>query len=62
MFYSRELKHKINRFYERCLHVPYHDLTSLPEELLQNDNSASILHRSIQVSDHVHTFYIYVLT
>ena len=49
MFHSRELNHKINRIHERCLCVVYHHTTSSFKELLQKDNSVSILHINIQV-------------
>ena len=45
--FSRNLSNKINRLHGRCLRVIYNDKTSSFEQLLENNNSVSIHHRSI---------------
>ena len=48
MFHSRGLSNKINSFHERALRITYGDRSSLFQDLLKKDNSASIHHRNIQ--------------
>ena len=48
-FHSRSLNNKISTLHERCLRAIYNDKTSSLEQLLENDNSVSIHHRSISV-------------
>ena len=43
MMNSRELNYKVNRLHERCLRVIYNDGLSSFEELLERDNSVSVL-------------------
>ena len=42
IFHSRNLNNKINRMHEKWLGIVYSDSTSLYEELLEIDNSASV--------------------
>ena len=42
IFHSRNLNNKINRMHEKWLGIVYSDSTSLYEELLETDNSASV--------------------
>ena len=49
MFHSRALNNKINSIHERALRITYNDSKSTFEELLNKDNSVSILHRNLQV-------------
>ena len=46
MFHSRENSRKINRLHERCLRTIYNDNFN---ELLEKDDSVSILERILQV-------------
>ena len=47
MFHSRGLNNKINSIHESALRVIYQDNTSAFQELLNKDNSVSILHRNL---------------
>ena len=42
MFHSRGESNKVNRIYERCLRLIYHDKKSTFYELLEKDSSVSI--------------------
>ena len=47
MFCSRKAKNKINKLHESALRIAY-DILNF-EELIEKDNSLSILHQSIQI-------------
>ena len=49
MFHNESLIHKINRLYERCLHVIYSDGHLSYDGLLNLDSSVSIHHRNLQI-------------
>ena len=51
MMNSRELNYKINRLIERCLRVTYNDGLSSFEELLERDNSVSVLNIKMEDVD-----------
>ena len=51
MMNSRELNYKINRLHERCLRVTYNDGLSSFEELLERDNSVSVLNIKMEDVD-----------
>ena len=48
MCHSGALNNKINKLHERCLLIIYNDETSTFKELLEKDNSVSILYKNIQ--------------
>ena len=48
MFHSRKLNERINHIHERALRIVYKDFNSSFEELLIEDNSLNIHHRSLQ--------------
>ena len=48
MMYSRKLSNKINWLDERCSHITYNDGLSSFVEILERDNSVSVLSRNIQ--------------
>ena len=49
MFHNESLNHKINRLYERCLHVIYNDGHLSYDGLINLDSSVSINHRNVQI-------------
>ena len=49
IFHSRIMNKKINRLHERCMRLTYEDKTSSFEELLEQDKSASIHTRNMQM-------------
>ena len=49
MFHSRKLNHRINDIHERAFRVTYQDYQSTFLQLLQKDNSVTILQRNLQV-------------
>ena len=49
MFYSRELKNRINRIHERALRLVYQDNNLSFAELLEKDNSVIIHQKNLQV-------------
>ena len=48
MMHSRKLNNKINRFHEICLRVPYNDVLSSFEKLLERYNSVSVHNGNIE--------------
>ena len=49
MFHSRIMNNKTNRLHERCMRLIHEDKTSSFEELLEQDKSASIPTRNLQI-------------
>ena len=49
MFHSRIINNKINRLHERCLRLLYGDKSSSFEKLLEQDKSATIHTRNLQI-------------
>ena len=48
MMHSRKLNNKINRFHEICLRIPYNDVLSSFEKLLERYNSVSVHNGNIE--------------
>ena len=49
MYHNGIYNNKMNRLYERCLHLIYNDKCSTFEELLVKDKSVSIHHKNTYV-------------
>ena len=49
MFHSHTLNNTIKRLHEVCLRIIYNDNISFFDDLLEIDNSVSVLYRNIQV-------------
>ena len=49
MFHSRSINNKINRIHERAMRITYNDKLSSFQNLLEQDNSATIHHRNMKI-------------
>ena len=49
MFHSRKLNNRVNKLYERELRIVYQDYAFSFTELLEKDNSTTILNRNLQL-------------
>ena len=49
IFHSRKLNSRVNKFHERALRIVYQHYASSFTELLEKENSATILNRNIQL-------------
>ena len=48
MFHNKKLNNKINKLHERCLRIVHNNNTWAYEELLETDNSVSVIFRKVQ--------------
>ena len=63
IFHSGGLNNKIARIHQRALRITYKDKSSTFQELLEKDNSVSVLHRNVQkltieIYKNVHGFFL----